>query len=782
MSGNCTLLSFVLFSFVYFLGGAGPEKSVAQCGIEITHWDVIGEFERNDSIFKKVKVIVENPGFGSKYYYLIDGEKFSGPNNHDVTPYKYSTEIEIYIDAQKIVFLDFNVHEACQIEKTLDFEPNVCRIKIEAKIDLRENCESFINFEVTDGQTIESAGWIRQGTTDTVHRELNWDEIPPGYYEIFAISTDGCVYDLKFDHCTEQSNAGRNITEVYCLDQEEALDIWSLLDPDVDVGKFHTLDGDVIDDDEMRYWTWDGEEAGTFQYRYITHVESEIPDTSLITIYATDCDRCEYEILAFRSCEYPDSIEVSILSLNPEIEEIEVVLPDNSDLQVSVHEPFHLYWPDREAPLDLKISGETAAGICDTVYSGGIIPDFDIDTDFQESEASSEDSTIVQFQVLSGGVGPYEVILSYGDWDTTMTLTQAEVYQEVLFRSADEVMVEITDQNGCRQIKTYTLSNHCLPPEVESVPTTCGDSNGRISLDMGALTSESKIQWSEGDRSSGDRWVRSGLAPGMYHYTISYKDCVIKDSVEVLKNTVFYPEVKSENDCLLDGVARFYIPDSLEVNQWFYDGEPLESFSVELPVNMPHSFVVETMEGCQTTVEKSEKETPWLEDLIFEKPGRLVAVPGKDQQYFTQHGWYLKNEELCTSCWEYSHGVMLEEGVYGFFIQQDENCRRDTLFRLQQDDQYFQMPNVLNMHSETNNKFQIFDPLQQMESIIEFSVFDRFGNVLYRAENIQSNGDFSLDWPRSSESSLPDIVLCVARIRCIDGKEMRVSQDVLILQ
>src|SRR5690625_4472818 len=231
------------------------------------------------------------------------------------------------------------------------------------------------------------------------------------------------------------------------------------------------------------------------------------------------------------------------------------------------------------------------------------------------------------------------------------------------------------------------------------------------------------------------------LSPGIYHYTISYSDCVIKDSVEVLKNTVFYPVVESENYCLLDGVARFYIPDLLEVNQWFYDGEPLDGFSVELPVNVTHSFVVETMEGCQTTVEKSEEETPWLEDLIFEKPGQLTAIPGEDQQHFSEYGWYYRNEELCSSCWEYSHGVMLEEGVYGFFIQQDENCRRDTLFRLQQDDQYFQMPNVLNMRSETNSRFQIFDPLRQMESIIEFSVFDRFGNILYRAENIRSNGD-----------------------------------------
>src|SRR5690625_6890432 len=114
-------------------------------------------------------------------------------------------------------------------------------------------------------------------------------------------------------------------------------------------------------------------------------------------------------------------------------------------------------------------------------------------------------------------------------------------------------------------------------------------------------------------------------------------------------------------------------------------------------------------------------------------------------------------------------------------MQQDENCRRDTLFRLQQDDQYFQMPNVLNMRSETNSRFQIFDPLRQMESIIEFSVFDRFGNILYRAENIRSNGDFSLDWPHSLEYSLTNYVVFISLIRFIDGIDLKVSQVVIIV-
>src|SRR5699024_9899372 len=105
--------------------------------------------------------------------------------------------------------------------------------------------------------TIESAYWIRYGTTDTVHRELNWDEIPAGHFEIYVTSTDGCEYYSEFSHCTERSNAGGDQIAIYCLGEEEPLNMWDLLASDVDIGDFFTLDGERLDTDEVNELNFD---------------------------------------------------------------------------------------------------------------------------------------------------------------------------------------------------------------------------------------------------------------------------------------------------------------------------------------------------------------------------------------------------------------------------------------------------------------------------------------------------------------------------------------------
>lgn len=785
MSGNCTLFSILLVSIFFLFGGHGPERTEAQsgCQISISHWEVLSQTTRNDTIFKKVKIKIDNPnpGLMKKFFYLLDDEAYQGPGQHSSFDYQYSWEILIPIETEKITFGDLNTPN-CTVSETPGFEPEICKIKMDQNIVLLNDCQSYSEFIVTDGQTIESVTWIRSGTTDTVHREMDWNPIPPGTYDIHFRSTDGCETSYSINHCTIRANAGRDNMHIYCLGEEVPLDLWSLLDPGTDPGRFQTPEGDLLDSAAMRELTFD--DPATVEFKYIASVLNELPDTATLTIHVTDCSSCEYEVTsAFRSCEYPDSVELSVLPLNPEITQFEITTEDGSVRTAFPDETFLVHWPHTGKPLDFFISGQTPAGTCDTILTAGIIPETRFETDLHESETSSDDSVRISLSILSGGVAPYEVTISYGDNpDITFTLQDHETFSEVFHRSSDSVFIFMTDSRGCSDSDAYLPEQNCELPEIESIPTTCGDSNGRISLDMGELSDKCKIQWAEGDRSSTNRWNRSDLAPGTYHYTISYDDCVIRDSVEIQNSNAAFPEIKTENNCLLDGKIRFYIPDSLDVNQWIYGNESLTHFSVDLPANVPHTFIVETMDGCRKSFELSENETPWLEEITFSKPDGVQAIPGKDQQTLTNSGWYFRDEELCTSCLDYTKGPMLEEGVYGFFIEQDENCRRDTLLRIRQDERLFQIPNVLTPGKATNNRLQIFDPMQQMESVIELSVYDRYGNILYREKDTYPDDDLSFDWPRQPGENLPNVVVCVATIRCADGKEITVSQDILILR
>lgn len=785
MSANCTLFSFLLVSIFFLFGGQGPVRAEGQssCGMTISYWHIEGEKITNDTLYKKVKVKIDNPnpGIMKKFIYLLDEEPYQGPGKHSAFEYQYSWEILIPIETKKITFADLNTPN-CTVSKSPDFEPDICKIKMDQNIVLLDDCQSYSEFIVTDGQTIESVAWIISGTTDTVHREMDWNPIPPGSYDIYFRSTEGCETSYSINHCTTRANAGGDKVYIYCLGEEVPLDLWSLLDPRTDPGGFQTPGGDLLDSAAMRELTFDHPE--TVEFKYVASVLNELPDTATLTIHVTDCNSCEYEITsAFRSCEYPDSVELSVLPLNPEITQFEITTEDGAVRTAFPDETFLVFWPHTGKPLDFFISGQTLAGTCDTILSAGIIPESLFVTDLHEIEIPSEDSAMISFRILSGGMAPYKVTISSGDdLDTSFTIGDHEVYQNMFYKTSNEVLVSITDHRGCTQIETIALKSDCELPEIESIPTTCGDSNGKIVLDMGSLSEKCKIQWAEGDRSSNNRWNRTDLAPGIYHYTISYDDCIIRDSVEILKSTASFPDIRTDKGCLLDGRVRFYIPDSLDVNQWIYDNRTLTHFSVDLPANVLHTFIVETMDGCRKSFDLSENETPWLEEITFSKPDGIQAVPGKDQQSLTNSGWYFRNQELCTSCLDYSKGPMLEEGVYGFFIEQDENCRRDTLLRIRQDERLFQIPNVLTPGKMTNNRLQIFDPLQQMESVVELSVYDRYGNILYREKDTYPDDDLSFDWPRQTGENLPDVVICVATIRCSDGKEITVSQDILILR
>src|SRR5699024_6000583 len=127
-----------------------------------------------------------------------------------------------------------------------------------------------------------------------VHREMVWDEIPPGDYEIFFRSTDGCETDYKMSFCVTSADAGEDINYLYCIEEQDTLDIWKLLDPKAGQGRLLDASFSDLDSAEMHEKTY--HTVGEVKYQYITTTTNELPDTAVITIHVTDCNTCDYEI------------------------------------------------------------------------------------------------------------------------------------------------------------------------------------------------------------------------------------------------------------------------------------------------------------------------------------------------------------------------------------------------------------------------------------------------------------------------------------------------------
>src|SRR5699024_9825719 len=139
MSGDCTFFSFILISVFFLFGGQGPERTEAQsgCQISISHWEVLSQTTRNDTIFKRVKIKIDNPnpGLTKKFFYRLDGDKYQGPGEHVTFDYPYSIEILIPIETETITFGDLNTPN-CIVSKSPGFEPEICKIKMEQNIVL----------------------------------------------------------------------------------------------------------------------------------------------------------------------------------------------------------------------------------------------------------------------------------------------------------------------------------------------------------------------------------------------------------------------------------------------------------------------------------------------------------------------------------------------------------------------------------------------------------------------------------------------------------------------
>lgn len=785
MTENYTLIPTIVFFLLAFIGIL-PEGN-AQCDIVRDRWAVQSENTGPDGTkYKRVQFRFYNDFAGplKQFLILLDDEERDGTQ----MPYKYGNleEVDFPVETKKITIQAFN-NEKCSYSFDPGFEPEQCKIPIEPHIDLDVCYKGSASFILKEpGTVIDSVVWLRNGGTKSVHDDLVYNHIPPGSYEIFIYGSvngeEGCFATSSIKTCTTRANAGNNIDTTYCIGSGDVVDLWNALDPAADrPGEFRDQAGNLLDSADVRHLTFDTE--ALLEYRYITKTFNELADTARISIDVRDCNVCDYELIsASRLCTDSDSVSVVIDHRNPEVRNFEVTLPDDRIITEEPRKPFLIYWPDTDAELSLGLHADAPYGSCDTTLELGSIAPPRIQIEHVAEELDDPDSFRI-WVVVSEGAAPYETTLTNGSYTAPdRQLKEATRISYDILKRTDTVWVEVTDALGCTAASPLVLGPDCELPEADSIAASCGQNNGQIRLYPGKISDDFSIEW-EGMTETDT--VLTGLAPGTYHYTFLYENCKVENSITVEATTSYFPKILTDNDCLLDGVARFYIEDSTEVNQWFLDGKPLSGFSVELPVNKAHTFTVENMEGCDSVFDPlTAEESTWLERLEFEEPNRLVAVPGRDQEEFTNCGWIFRNEtELCHDCTEFTaENPLLNSGVYLFYIEQNETCRQDTTLTVQQNGDYFKIPNVLSLQSEENCKLQIFDPLRQMASISELQIYDRYGNVLHQLKDVYPDENSCLNWPSSDEHYLPNIVVCVARIKCKSGEEILVSQDILILR
>lgn len=781
MKENYTITSFLLVFIWSFFLGSGASESAAQsgCGIRVDTMNVQSEKIIEGVLHKKVQVLVnvDKPGLAKRFYFLFDS------NDRDSTTKSYpyglnSDEFWVPVDVNKITFYDFNNPNGCNVEYYPNFTVNVCDFDVTPDLGLSEDCyHRTAAFILDPGIKIDSVVWFRDGGSVPVYDQMEWVNIPPGSYEIFFYDDKGCEATSFVETCLTRTNAGGDHSFPYCIGEDDTVNLYDILDADVDSGSFFSEAFDPLDSVNVTRLAFDKE--GQLEYYYIAPAIDAIPDTSLITINVRNCSVCAYDLISVqRHCSDPEMMEVTIGGGSPGDTAFLVTLPDGSEVTQKFYTPFQFHYPDFQDSVQLYVHMDTPTGVCDSILMMSPVSNPLVLINATEIDLPG-DSVGIRISV-SQGTEPYQVDVFVGAQQKFVNLGEGSSQQIDFLQSNDTAYIMAMDDEGCMGMDTLLLTPDCVRPVATFAPVSCGEDNGQISVDSGSLPPDSEIVWD--DTTGTDLWHRSDLSPGTYYYSVVYETCRMEDSIVLDASLPVDVEVLTSNECFLDGKVEIYIPDSLQVRQWSYNGQVLPYFYGTFSVNEDHVFHIKTIDGCIDSAVIRAEEPFWLNQIGYQKPKRLISTLGVDLTQLNGFGWRMGDSILCDPCGDYESENILLSGAYTFFAEQGPDCRRDTTITINQSEHLFLMPNAIAPGSNRNNLIQIFDPLNQMASIMEFQVYDRFGNILYEKYDFYPDDDSSINWPNGMATELPDVIVCIAKIKCKEGDEVTMAQDVLILR
>src|SRR5690606_20064241 len=158
-----------------------------------------------------------------RFYFTFDGA--ARDENTKTYEYGYNTEVFLVpVNVEKITFYDVN-NFSCFLDYYPELVPNKCSFRLDQYIDLSAgDCYNrTVTYRVPDHIVIDSVVWLRNGSNIPVHDQMSWVNIPPGSYEITFFDENGCEASTNLSTCTTRKDAGRDGSDVYCLDQDETI-------------------------------------------------------------------------------------------------------------------------------------------------------------------------------------------------------------------------------------------------------------------------------------------------------------------------------------------------------------------------------------------------------------------------------------------------------------------------------------------------------------------------------------------------------------------------------
>jgi gliding motility-associated-like protein len=346
--------------------------------------------------------------------------------------------------------------------------------------------------------------------------------------------------------------------------------------------------------------------------------------------------------------------------------------------------------------------------------------------------------------ITCGNLGTGSILINYnGNDNLTYSLDGVNYQDSPLFTNLDAgtYSVFIQNEQGCVGELNPIIEIEEPVEILTAVPvaTVCDEDNGNVTI----LTNEAgEVQYSIDGINFQSENTFVNLAPGDYiAITLDENNCQSEFPFTIDPSTLLFVNNtidENENCNLSNGMITIETEDGMGPFQYSINNGPTQSSPVFENL-AAGSYTIEVIDanGCSTTDEVSLENIGelFLVDINIMEPDCEDRTATLEIEHAGGTGsiFYTLNDELAQSS---NTLLSVDPGVYEVLIYDDFGCeaRQSIDIGIPYCDIY--IPNVFTPNRDGNNdSFSIYTTSLYDVSIVRYSVFDRWGELVYDATN-----------------------------------------------
>jgi gliding motility-associated-like protein len=389
--------------------------------------------------------------------------------------------------------------------------------------------------------------------------------------------------------------------------------------------------------------------------------------------------------------------------------------------------------------------------------------------------------------IIDNGLAPFQF-----DWNDGNGYVSDNSIENI---AEGNYLIDVLDANGCEgQFNFFVDDPDLLEVDLDSTDVSCfGLSDGIITPTTTGGTYPYSYLWSDNQTDS----VAIDLVAGIYTVTITDANgCIVQDEIEVVEPPELFIDSTTVVDvlCYGDSTGQITVYASGGNPPYFYSYDGLNFQDDSVLVNVPAGVhPVTVLDGMECTT---------ILDVSINQPLELIAMAGEDLTVslgysieiegahsppfrYVDTEWTPDYNLNCNDCFQPT-ATPYETTTYYMNITDEDGCMdTDTMTIFVNKERPIFIPNAFTPNDDGINDIFTAYGGPALLQIDELQIFDRWGGLVYRGNNLPGGNDANLsgwDGTWNGKDMNLGVYVYLMRIRFVDGFLGLYKGDVTLLQ